>query len=121
MVYSGPGFVRLDGRVLLRSTKISLKIDSNNSDVVTILGGREGHTPGPTAVTASVESPIPADGFEVDFPRLCAAGAEHTLDFVIGSTEYPCVGDIRSSGVEGAAGSPNSTSFDFSGRLVLAA
>lgn len=119
--YSGPGFVTVNGRVLLQSSKITMEMDSGNKDVLTILLGRAGHSTGPQMVTINVDSAIPQDGVEADIPALVLAAATNTLGFKMANTTYTAEGDIRTASLSGSVGDPNATSFSFHGKITAVA
>lgn len=116
--YSGPGFVTVNGRVLLQSSKITMEMDSGNKDVLTILLGRAGHSTGPQMVTINVDSAVPQDGVEANIPSLVLAAQTNTLGFKMAGTTYTCEGDIRTSSLSGSVGDPNATSFSFHGKIT---
>ncbi len=114
-LYSGPGFIRYNGRNILQSKKIDFDFDSQNNDVNTSLLGRAGHSVGPKKVTVSIESAVPLAGLEVDWIGICDAQGEITIDFVLARKTYTCTGDLRKAGLGTSVGEANSSSLEFHG------
>lgn len=114
-VYSGPAFIRYNGRPILQSNKVTLDFQSNNNDVNTSLLGRAGHSTGAKKVVVSVESAVPIGGLEVDWIGLCDAQAEVALDFVFARRTYSCTGDIRSANLSHSVDDANAVNFELHG------
>lgn len=121
-LYSGPGYVEYQGRVLRQAKDVEIKFDPQNKDVNTLLLGRAGHTPGPAMVTVSVTSAIPsadAGGLEVDWIAASAAQAEVELTYVCAGTRYRVRGDVRDASMKSSAeGEANTVSFTHHGKLL---
>lgn len=81
-LYVSKGFVEKDGVPLLTSTAIDLKQNTNSDDVDTILDDAAGYAQGTTKYMVDIASPIPADGFEIDWFKVCEVGQIHNLRFV---------------------------------------
>lgn len=116
--YSGPGFVRVRGVVVLQASKIEFKFNPNNKSVMTLMLERAGHSTGPKEVEVSVENAIPQAGMEVDWFGLSAAGQEIALDFVLAGKTYACRGDLRDVSASTDVGSPNGVNWSFSGKWM---
>lgn len=82
-LFASKGFVELDGQPIIYSSSIDMQASNNISDVDTIIDEAGGFAQGATKYDVSLESPIPANGFEADFFALARAGQIHTLRFVI--------------------------------------
>ncbi len=82
-LYASKGYVEKDGVKVLTSQKLSMKQDTNSDDVDTILDEAGGFAQGTVKYMVEVESPVPADGFEIDWFEVCRAGKIHQLRFVI--------------------------------------
>lgn len=117
--YSPPGFIIYRGRPSLEARSIGVKGDSGNKDVITLLKGRAGHTPGPFMATLDVKSAVPSTGPEVDWFLVCASGEEVELGFKIAGNTYNFRGDVRDvSWSTESEGSPNGIDFTFHGTFV---
>mgnify|MGYP000911072834 CR=1 FL=1 len=116
--YSRPGYIAVNGRVLLQVMKVELKLDSGNKDVETLLLGWAGPSVGPQKVEISVSSAVPATGIEGDIiPLLVTAGTQSFAITFAGKT-YNVEGDIRTAGFSSDVGNPNGTDFTVSGKLL---
>lgn len=118
MPYSVPGFVSFDGIPVLHAQSISMSVETDNKDVVTLLLGNAGFSAGAKKVSFSVSNAIPADGMERAWVTIANAQGEVSLGFTIAGTTYNCVGDIRSVKVDTTTDKANDVSFEFHGRIV---
>ena len=116
--YSAPGFVSYNGRPLLQSDTISLKIDTDNKDVNTLLLGRAGHSAGPVKATFTVSAAVPAGGLEIDWPTIALQQAQIALTFTIAGRAYNATGDVRNVELSTSTDKANAVSFEFHARLT---
>ena len=126
-LYVSKGFAESDGVPIITSTKMTLKQVTNGSDVDTILDDGTGFAKGVTKYEVDLENPVPADGFEVDYFALAAAGRVHLLRFVFlnpdtGGEAFSKLlrGVWRDPNTGTAANSAATTAVTFHGREVVA-
>lgn len=81
--FASKGYVELDGIPIIYTSSLDMQASSNISDVDTIIDEAGGFAQGTTKYDVSIDSPVPAEGFEVDFFTLARAGQIHELRFVV--------------------------------------
>lgn len=89
-LYEGPAKVYVNGRLLAEATRVSLDLNANNSQVVTMVEGLAGKSDGPRTVTGTIETAIPRRGYEVDFFDLVRSGETFDLVYVSGGKRHTC-------------------------------
>lgn len=117
-LYSAPGFVSYDAIPVLQAQTISMNVETDNKDVMTLLLGNAGFSAGAKKVQISVSNALPAAGMEQAWITIANAQGEVSLTFTIAGTAYNCRGDIRSVKVDTSTDKANDVSFEFHGRLV---
>lgn len=118
MSYSLPGFVSFEGIPVLNAQSISFAVETGNNDVVTILLGHAGFSPGARKVQVTVNNAVPAEGMERAWVTIAMAQREITLSFTLAGTTYNLRGDIRGVKADSTTDKANDVSFEFHGRLV---
>lgn len=116
--YSRPGYVSLDGRVLLQADNIDGKLSRSNTSVVTLLLNYAGHSVGPSEVEFTVSSAVPATGVEGGIAQKLIAAGEIPLAFTFAGATYNCIGRIDETTFKTAVGEKNVSSFMFKGGLL---
>lgn len=121
--YVGPTIVRHRGRVLLEAQNARLRVMTGNASVFTAHKGFAGKSRGAPHAELSVDSAVPGDGFEVDWPALALAQDDLELEVELpGVATYGLVGDIRDVDVESDASAgearPTKVSFNYTARVV---
>lgn len=117
-VYSRPGYVGLDDRILLNAENIDGKISRTNTDVTTLLLNYAGHSVGPMMVEFTVSSAVPAAGIEGGIVAYLIAAGEVPLTFTFAGQTYNCNGRIDDTTLKTAVGEKNVSSFTFKGALL---
>lgn len=120
-VYSAPGFVLFEGTPVLQANQVSMSVETDNKDVMTLLLGNAGFSAGSKKVQISVTSAIPAAGMERAWVTIANAQGEVSLGFKLAGVTYNCKGDIRSVKADTSVDKANEVSFEFHGRLINAA
>lgn len=116
-LFSGPGFIRVNGNSVTLSTNIKIELATNNQPVDTMIEGYAGHSKGSKIYTVEVENPVPADGFEVDWLAAAEAQEEVDVDFVLpGVVDFGFTGNIDTSGIDTATNKAASASMKFVGK-----
>lgn len=59
-------FAYINGTLLAENTSVKITLKGTDQDVMTIVKGLTGFTPGPDSLEVEFENVIPASGFEVD-------------------------------------------------------
>ncbi|MDO9016554.1 MAG: hypothetical protein Q8S73_26545 [Deltaproteobacteria bacterium] len=95
------GYVDMDGVTLLKSASLKVAMTSGNADVMTVLGGFEGHTKGTAKYVVSITNPVPAEGFERNWFNITEDGKTHQLRFVILRPEEAGGGILYELSLEG--------------------
>lgn len=116
-LFSGPGYVRVNGNTVTLSTQIKIDLATNNQGVDTMLEGYAGHSKGSKVYTVEVENPVPAEGFEVDWLGIAEAQEEVDVDFVLpGVVDFGFQGEIDSAGLETATNKAANATMKFTGK-----
>jgi hypothetical protein len=122
MPYSGPFKVRHGGQTLLEQQSARFRIVTGNADVFTAHKGRAGFSRGALRLEIDIDSAIPGDGLEVDWPGLAIAQEEIEGDITIAGVVYGYVGDVREvdqeSDSSGGDAKPNKCSHKVAASLV---
>jgi hypothetical protein len=118
VAYSGPGAVIYNSRTVLQSQSVGFQVQTDNKDVMTLAGGRVGHSRGAKKVQVSVDNAIPELGFEIDWVGIANAQLEINLSFRIATKTYNCRGDIRDAEWRTDVDATNKLSFTFHGIIV---
>jgi hypothetical protein len=105
MPYSGPFIVRHEGTTLLEQQSARFRIITGNADVFTAHKGRAGFSRGAVRLEIDIDSAIPAEGLEVDWPGLAIAQEEVTGDIQIADMVYGYTADVREVDQESDASS----------------
>lgn len=82
-VCASHGYIEKDGVPFVSSTMIKVSQDTNVSDVDTILEQADGVAFGNVKYSVEIESPVPEDGFEVNWFEVCEAKQINQLAVVI--------------------------------------
>lgn len=117
-VYSRPGYVSLNGRVLLQADNIDGKTSRSNTSVTTLQLDYAGHSVGPLEVEFTVSSAVPASGIEGAVVQKLIAAGEVPLAFTFAGSTYNCIGRIDETSFKTAVGEKNVSSFTYKGGLL---
>lgn len=82
-LYLSKGYVEIDGVPVIRSSMIDVQQSTQITDVDTIIDAAGGFAQGTVKYDVSLESPVPAEGYEIDFLAVAEAGEIHDLAFVL--------------------------------------
>lgn len=113
--YVGPGEVYINGRVQAEAQSVDLTVDSNDSQVVTMLKGATGFSDGATTSSASITSAIPRKGFETEFVRHVVDRKEITLVVKCGQQRIKVAGRFKTSKIGQSATGTATITGDFVG------
>lgn len=81
--YASKGYFEVNGVPVIRSTGLNLTQDTNSDDVDTILDEGGGYSQGTVKYKLDIENPVPADGFEIKWFEVAAAGKIHVINVVV--------------------------------------
>jgi len=77
------GYVELNGVPIVYAAGLDIQAATNITDVDTIIDEMGGFAQGTSKYDVDITSPVPAEGFEVDFFTLARAGQIHEFRFVV--------------------------------------
>lgn len=118
-LFSGPGFVRANGKNVTLSTMIEIDLATNNQPVDTMMEGYAGHAKGSKIYDIKVENPVPVEGFEVDWIGIAEEQEELDLDFVLpGVVDFGFQGMIDTSSLSLKTNTAASQSMAFKGKRI---
>lgn len=81
-LFASKGYVEKDGVPVVFSSMLDVQQSTQISDVDTIIDAAGGFAQGTVKYDVSIEGPVPAEGFEVDWMAVAEAGEIHDLAFV---------------------------------------
>jgi hypothetical protein len=110
-------FQYINGALLAENTTITLALEGQDQDVMTIVKGFAGQTPGPQKVVASCDNVIPTSGFEVNTWNKQLNSEKVEMKFQFGGSGVSLVseGFLRGNQIEGGVGATTSLKFEFHG------
>ncbi len=110
-------YAYINGALLAENISVGVSLEGTDQDVMTIVKGLAGFTPGPDSVKVSFENVIPAAGFEVNTWNMQVNKEIVELKLQFGSSGLSLTSEGRIDGNKIDAGVSKSTSlnFDFTG------
>lgn len=109
--YEGPGEVQFDSRTLAEATSISLSLESNSTEILTMKKGLAGRSAGAKRVEISVENAVPKGGAEQEFIEKCVDDADVVITHRFAGKDYIYEGWIQNVEASQSADSAASLSF----------
>jgi hypothetical protein len=110
-------FQYVNGALLAENTTVKLALEGTEVDVMTIVKGFAGQTPGPTKVTASCENVIPVSGFEVNTWNMQLNSEIVEMKFQFGGSGISLTseGFIRGNVIDAGVSATSGITFEFHG------
>ncbi len=110
-------FSFMNGALLAENTTVKLNLEGTEQDVMTIVKGFAGQTPGPTKVVATFENVVPATGFEVDTWNAQLNSEIVEMKFQFGGSGISLIseGFIRANAIDAGVSATTGLTFEFHG------
>lgn len=91
----------LNGSLMFEAASVKIDRSGNGSPVNSIAGGFTGWAPGAPIQQVSIESNVPADGFEFDLGKAIKNCEEVSLTFYAGGKSMSVTGFCTADGISG--------------------
>ncbi len=110
-------YVYLDGNLLMENVSLSIDLEGDDQDVLTIAKGWAGQTPSPKKTMAQLANVIPPEGQEVDAWKASLLSEKHKMRFQSAATgkTLESEGFIRKPKIAAGVGKTADQNFEFHG------
>jgi hypothetical protein len=110
-------YVSVDGQLLAENQELSISLEGDDQDVMTIVKGFAGETPSPKKVVVSLKNAVPSTGFEFDFWGAALRKSKHKLRLQSASTgkSLTSEGSFRKPKIEAGVGKSVQNDVEFHG------
>lgn len=104
----------ISGILMGQADSVEVRNESSTQDVMTIVGGLSGITPGPDKVVIQVSGFIPRAGFDIDVWKIEQSHAFVPVQIsLVGSAKKLAVeGDIRNCAISGSVGNTTKLNYE---------
>jgi hypothetical protein len=113
--FEGPGTVSVNGRVLADATKLSVKISTNDNDVLTMRKGWAGTSDGAMTTDITIDSAVPRKGMEADYIQLITARKPVSMTVKLAGKRITATGKFRDLDATQDVSSPANMQVSFKG------